>query len=486
MEKREEAVRSLQLYVWKTLTYIDAVRNFSVGQASGWRLARNAELSTLKTIPALKEKDEQQKTLATVLKNTLEGVEKLTYFLEAVEKLAVTSLQVFTGGEEVVKPSLGISLESVEDIILAARLVCPLLLHFKRDAKVFFRPSRHNVAIFEAVLERYIDTTKIICTIMEKSSAVGFEDERGEPPQVQLAKNLASAVVQNISSHVDQLSDIREDQDFRLVFLFQDESVSGFVGRFSECHPRMLQFLDEMEGCAVQLDRMSMVAEISTVAGKSVGILGGVMALVGLGLVPWTAGLSLGLTSWGVGLGVTSGVTIVATTVTATAVKEVQKERASECRQSFMEDVEKIQARLGTVINQMERELGMGYGDIAKSSRNGVKKSAGNAFAFRKIPRVRLPAGTSGIAQQQSALIAAEMGIGDVLFIGLDIYTICADSIRLAREELIEASEFIRARAVLLRSEVDCWNRIHVSVGTGKKQFESRENVLQSSFRNQL
>ena len=122
-----------------------------------------AELSTLQTIPELKEKDEKQKTLATVLKNTLEGVEKLTCFLDAVEKLAVTSLQVFTGGEEVVKLSLGFSLESVKAMILAARLVCPLLLHFKRDAEVFFTPSLHNVAVFAAELDKYVRTTENIC-----------------------------------------------------------------------------------------------------------------------------------------------------------------------------------------------------------------------------------------------------------------------------------------------------------------------------------
>ncbi|CAL8384205.1 unnamed protein product [Arctogadus glacialis] len=77
-------------------------------------------------------KDEQPKKLATVLKNTGEGVEELTNFLDAMKKLAVTSLQVFTGGGEVVKLSLGICLESVEDIISAARLVCPLLMRFKR------------------------------------------------------------------------------------------------------------------------------------------------------------------------------------------------------------------------------------------------------------------------------------------------------------------------------------------------------------------
>ena len=142
------------------------MRNFSGGQASGWRLARNAELDKLKTLKTIPELKEQQKTLATVLKNTLEGVEKLTYFLDAVEKLAVTSLQVFTGGEEVVKLSLGFSLESVKDIISAARLVCPLLLCFRRDAEVFFTPSLHNVAVFDAVLDKYICTTENICNVM--------------------------------------------------------------------------------------------------------------------------------------------------------------------------------------------------------------------------------------------------------------------------------------------------------------------------------
>ena len=107
------------------------------------------------------------KELTTVLENTLEGIEELTYFLDAVEKLAATSLHVFTGGEKVVKLSLGICLQRVEDSISAARLVCPLLLQFKRHAGVFFHPSLHNVAVFVAELDKYIHTTEKICTTME-------------------------------------------------------------------------------------------------------------------------------------------------------------------------------------------------------------------------------------------------------------------------------------------------------------------------------
>ena len=95
--------------------------------------------------------------------------------------------------------------------------------------------------------------------------------------------------------------------------------MSGFVDQFSECLPRMLKFLDEMEGCAVQLDRMSMGSKISTVAGSSVGAVGGILAIVGLALAPVTAGVSLGLTMGGVGMGVTSAVNSAVTTVTEMA-----------------------------------------------------------------------------------------------------------------------------------------------------------------------
>ncbi|KAG7269879.1 hypothetical protein CRUP_033246 [Coryphaenoides rupestris] len=161
-----------------------------------------------------------------------------------------------TGGDEVLKLSLhGISLQSVVDSISAARLVCPLLLQFKRDASAFFHPSLHNVAVFVTELDRYIRTTEKLCTIVEK----------------------------------------RNDQNFRLVYLFQQKSISGFVNQFSDCHDRMLQFLDDVEDCAIQLDKMKKGSSISSVAGSSVGATSGILTIIGVALAPVTAGVSLGL-----------------------------------------------------------------------------------------------------------------------------------------------------------------------------------------------
>uniref|UniRef100_A0A3B5MSX4 Uncharacterized protein n=1 Tax=Xiphophorus couchianus TaxID=32473 RepID=A0A3B5MSX4_9TELE len=76
---------------------------------------------------------ELEKELDEVLKETLEGLEKLKTFLDAVEKLAVTSLQVFTENQMLFLPD-EISFDEVQDLIKSARQICPLLLEFKRDA----------------------------------------------------------------------------------------------------------------------------------------------------------------------------------------------------------------------------------------------------------------------------------------------------------------------------------------------------------------
>ncbi len=111
----------------------------------------------------------------------------------------------------------------------------------------------------------------------------------------------------------------RMDQHTRLTFIFQ-EHAQRFIGVFSQRRSRMEQFLSDLEESAVQLDRMKMGASISTVAGSSVGIAGGVLSIVGLALAPVTAGVSLALTLTGVGLGVTSGVNSVVTGITEAAV----------------------------------------------------------------------------------------------------------------------------------------------------------------------
>uniref|UniRef100_A0A8C5C184 Apolipoprotein L n=1 Tax=Gadus morhua TaxID=8049 RepID=A0A8C5C184_GADMO len=512
--RRPNAVEMLQSYVSDTLDCFDTVTAFCYTNFK-WVLWRETELELIRDIQErasrlnrgflqvfkstekgkafgeyLRPKssgtrrEELEKELAIVLKNTREGVEKLTCFLDAVEKLAVTSLQVFTGGEEVVKLSLGFSLESVKAMILAARLVCPLLLHFKRDAEVFFTPSLHNVAVFAAELDKYVRTTENICKTIGASFTVGFGHKRRRQPLVEFAEDLTEEDLQNTLAHVEALSSLRRDQDFRLVFLFQEKPVSGFVDQFSECRPRMLQFLDEMEGCAVQLDRMSMGSKISTVAGSSVGALGGILAIVGLALAPVTAGVSLGLTMGGVGLGVTSGVNSVVTTVTEIAVNKAQQERANEGFQSFMEDVERIQVCLDEVTNQREEVVGDDYGHAfeggAKVVRNVGKIGQGIYDLVDGLDDLGM-AVARGPAVLSKAARAGFIGLNAV-FLGLDIFLICKDSISLAKGDKSAISQFIRARAALLHSMLDAWQTMHEALLRGLLESKRGRSLLEQPF----
>ena len=115
-----------------------------------------------------RRREDLEKELDVVLKDIVEGLEKLNRFVDAVETLAVTSLHVFVEKNQVLRLPEGTSFKSVQAVITAAIQVCPLLLQFKREAGSFFSPSLHNVEVHSVYLDKYICVTQEICDIMEK------------------------------------------------------------------------------------------------------------------------------------------------------------------------------------------------------------------------------------------------------------------------------------------------------------------------------
>jgi len=229
----------------------------------------------------------------------------------------------------------------------------------------------------------------------------------------------------------------------------------------------MLQFLSDLEGSAVQLDNMKRGAQISTVAGSSVGAVGGVLSIVGLALIPVTAGVSLALTMAGVGLGVTSGVNSMVTTVTETAVNATQQKKANELFQSFMEDVQNLQGCLEDVATKMvpvvsEVDATAGAGKIAGSVYTigkGIDYLIDGASGM-KLLRSEDAIADLGQAAKGTPLALSKAARGgfialNALFIGLDVFFICKDSVGLAKGSKSEVSQLIRARARLWHSELE-------------------------------
>uniref|UniRef100_A0A667Z3U4 Apolipoprotein L n=1 Tax=Myripristis murdjan TaxID=586833 RepID=A0A667Z3U4_9TELE len=508
----EELQEALWCYISDTFSYMDTVTEFCY-RLSKWMLERETEVSMMMDIKdninldfshvtksenkaqalfeLTKSKlsltadsrcEELKKELATVLKNSLEGLEKLDSFLDAVERLAVTSLQVFMEKNPVLQLPRGISLDRVQAVITAARLVCPLLLEFKRDASAFFLPSIHNVEVLAASLDKYICITHEICERLEKSAISEFSQKMVKEMVVDLTLDLSEDNIQAMLCHIRQLIDIRMDQHFRLVFLFQEMPCSKFISEFRERKPRMLQFLSDLEETAVQLDRMKMEAKIPSVAGSSMGTVGGVLSIVGLTLVPFSFGMSFVLTMIGIGLGVASTIT-AATEIVDNNNKK--KNKANELFQKFMEDVESLQACLegvssqtftGIEVSKLDVVLGVGkvltkVGTVGKGIDSIV--DATSATVVKSDDLIL----TAGKVESQEG-----KALRNVPRVASDIPFICKDSMSLAKGSKSDVSEFIRARAALWRSELDSWQKIHDSLCQGLETSEKTQTILEMPF----
>ncbi|XP_067426969.1 uncharacterized protein [Thunnus thynnus] len=552
--ERGKLQKALCQYKKETLTDIDTLKKFSESLPE-WKDARKKELQRIRDIkdradeidPSIghvKQSEnkgkaivkymkskvtlvtadsrckELQKELAAVLKVTLEGLEKLNCFLDAVERLAVTSPYVFEEKKRMLHLPQEISPDTVQVVIITARLVCPLLLKFKRDAKAFFLPKLQNVKVLEYQLDKYIQTTQKICDKLEESSFSEFCLRMNMETVVDLDVDLSEDDIQRMLRHINQLNEIRMDQHFRMVFLFEEESRCCFSTEFDERQHRMLQFLNDLEKSAVQLDRMNKGAMISRLAGSSVRVIAGIFSIIGVALIPVTAGVSLALKMTGLGLGITSGVNSIVTTATETGVNFKYQKKANEDFQSFMEDIQRLQDCLDeassqtvTDIEVSKTDVAVGVGKVLWKVRGVGKKfsSFAHAVSAMKMLKSKKQIAVAGKVVAQGHNVLGNMpGVGpdipdigevavngsldlsdsaragaitlNVFFIGMDIYNICKDSVSLAKGSETKVSQLIRARAALWSSEMDSWKKIRNSLCEGLRTSEKKLAILDMPF----
>ncbi|XP_016108218.1 uncharacterized protein [Sinocyclocheilus grahami] len=327
-------------YVKDTLSYIETVRDFC-DQEPTWTSERKAERDKLRGISENQQEKEEKKKeeLSAVLKDTLE-----------VEKLAVTSSRVFN---EQIFLLQGESPERVQSVIKDARRDAPLLIHFKRNAESFFQPLLQNVNILVFQLNSYyVLKTEELCSRIRRNSvecADIYKYKMGQP-SVQLILNASENAMNQMLHHLDQLREIRMNQDTRLAFLFQ-ENAQKFIDVFGEHRSKMWQFLSHLEETADKLDSMKKGASISTVAGSSVGILGGALSLIGIVFALFTGGASLFVTAAGAGLGGISAVNSIVTGITETKVNQHQERNAQSYLKSYKDDMIKIEDCLKEAAN---------------------------------------------------------------------------------------------------------------------------------------
>ncbi|TWW70450.1 hypothetical protein D4764_18G0012560 [Takifugu flavidus] len=471
---RKDLQAVLGRYATNTLKHINMVKSFS-SRISSWILGRGMEIEMMLDIKERAKKEKfaaLEEELAEVLKTTLNGLMELNDFLDGLEKLAFTSLHVFRENNNMLHLPPGISLDLVQDIITAAQQTCPLRLMFMLDTDDFFVPQLQNLEVLLIQLNKYMIISQLMCDKMEKSSFSDWRPPRSTETNVELPVDLSEDDIQEMLTHIKQLHSIRLNQNFRIAFMFQDDLSSTFLQEFDERRDRMLEFLDKLDESTGQMDRMHKGARISSIAGSSVGAVGGVMSIVGLALSPVTAGLSLGLTIAGISLGVTSGVNSIVTTLTELGVNKREKNKASKTLEDFMKDagvlyecLEKVGTK-GTTLEEFAEA-------IAKGARGASK-------LVSDIPDIGQAAarGAAGFAR------AARVGFIalNALFVGIDVFFIVKDGLSLAKGSKSELVKFFTARAALWRSQMTSWEKIYESQKEGQERMKIHLAALDTPF----
>ncbi|XP_023205044.1 uncharacterized protein LOC111611674 isoform X2 [Xiphophorus maculatus] len=509
---RERLKRALSRYVTDTLTYMATAKYFydRFSQWKDWREKEYTQMMSIKekilkidpsfTMSEGKHRKgsnylkshfqfhkksrhkKRENELADVLEDTLRGLEELNTFLEAIEKLAVTSLQVFSKNQIVYRGNR-INLDHVENMISTAQEICHLLLTFKRDAKSFFLPDLHNVEILASCLRTYIDTANEICVVL--GASFDFEMCLNITDEVN-TDYLYEDDIQQMINHIEQLDKIRMDENFRMEFLFQEGSSEEFVNMFDSKRDTMQDFLDKLKQCADKLDRMDKGTKISNVAGSSVKAIASVLAIVGLALAPSTAGAALGLTVAGGSLGIASEANSLAANTAGLVVNRNHQKTANTVFQDFMEDFQNIQEYLNDGIKHPTVNLKQSKMDVVK----GVTKGALNIRAIEKgIKLIRnykplcRKAAVKGRVKEHVGPFKEFGNFANYLFnFGCNISSVVKDSMSLAKGSETKLSMFLRIRLALFHTQITSWAKICESLRKSQSTQEENRNMLKKPF----
>lgn len=247
----------------------------------------------------------------------------------------------------------------------------------------------------------------------------------------------------------------------------------------------MFEYLDKLENFN-QLNKKYLGSRISSVAGSSVGAVGGVLTIVGLALTPATAGLSLGLTICGISLGVTS--------LTKVGANKNEEKKANETFEDFRKDVEVLDDCLSKAVQKKipQKDLSAVADKLSLPLVSEVGTTLDTASAstmFKPEREVR------GAGKVTASGRAAKM-VGDLPDIGQAAARGAAASARAARGGFLAVNavlslaknsksrmaELIRARAPVWRSQLKAWEKICTSQTEGEKRITKHQAVLEMPF----
>ncbi|XP_067390531.1 apolipoprotein L domain-containing protein 1-like [Emydura macquarii macquarii] len=250
-------------------------------------------------------------------------------------------------------------------------------------------------------------------------------------------------------------------ETWKLIFPFYFFSVSSSViqdideilkGSLLPARDRLERLLAELREIADTVDKIHRGATIAKITGGSVGIAGGITAIVGLCLAPVTFGASLIVSVTGLAVATAGGLTSATATGTDIGTSHVKKKTTEQLLNKCQEELEHIQEYTRSISEKCQILKGYGDKDL-KSAVAQIGSGAGrvvlNAIKMAEAGQLLLNAG------RIARFAGAATGVLTALALGFDIFFLAKDSMEYHKGAKSELAGKIREAAKDIEQVID-------------------------------
>lgn len=170
--------------------------------------------------------------------------------------------------------------------------------------------------------------------------------------------------------------------------------------------------------------------------GSSVGVAGGVTALVGLGLSFFTFGISLAVSAVGVGVGIVGGVTSATANIINMWQQSTLRATIEEIIKDFQNTIKPMIDHLNKISKTVEelQKAEKEFSVVNKALMTSVRsvKTVSSIAKLLVVLRTAEIGKTAAKAAKTLKVVGRVTGVISALFLALDVYSIYCDSIELS------------------------------------------------------
>ncbi|XP_040091398.1 apolipoprotein L3-like, partial [Oryx dammah] len=250
----------------------------------------------------------------------------------------------------------------------------------------------------------------------------------------------------------------RKDQD-RLLHKYHQKK-ERFLKEFPQVKQALKENIRKLHELADSVDKVHRDCTISNVVASSTSIASGALGILGLGLAPCTAGLSLELSAAGLGLGAAAALTGLSTMV----VENVNTSSAET--QASLLDTAKIQCYLNDLYQV--KDFGSHIHAIRVARRNPQLVATAQRYittgrvSVQSAQQVSTHFGGTPLAATRAARIGS--GVLSGLSMALDVYSLVKDAQDLQEGAKTASAENMRQKAQQLEKELEKLTWIYESL----------------------